>query len=661
MLGLRSTNCSRTVFRVAALSALLLAMAFPASAGSGKAARQALAPGDTAEVLRLSDRCFALRRTWPDSARMAGQAALRLARAIGYVRGEAQACNDLAILHIDRSDYPGADSLLRHALVLRTGLRDSAGIAAIHNKLGIILQEQYRLEEALEENRAALDIYERIGPPAHEATVLNNIANLQFNLRRLPLALGTHRRAAAIRERIGDGAGLAASHGNMANVELQLGDTAEAVALYGRAIAYFRQHDLKKELAVQLNNLAGVHLGQGLLSLAEQEYVEALGIRNALGDQKAMASSMVGLGGTRMRQGRYAGSATLLHRALALARVTGARPEELQALLDLARLHARQDHGDSSFTYQLRYTALKDSIFNENLNTRLAEAEARYADQKKEQQLQAQRADLAAQRLSIAELHALNDRRMFWLAAAVGTIALVVVSALLLLQVQRRRATAARDAAIIRERDAGLRGVLHATETERKRIAGELHDGIAQQLTGLKFRLEEMAVRTRQDSPVEPAALEDALSIAEDAGQEVRAIAHALMPKALDTVGLAPALADMLRRALGGSGITHEFEHFGLEERLPDEVKTGVYRIAQELTQNTMKHAEAKAVNVQLLKNNGHLVMVYEDDGRGWGAGPGEDGMGLRSIRERAHALGAVLHLGNGAERGMMATLRVPL
>lgn len=630
-------------------------------AQEGDAAAIVALPDSPEKVLKLSDLCFAYRRTDPDSAALFGHTALELAKKLHFQKGEAQACNDLAILRMDRSDYPGADSLLRHALRIRTELNDSAGMAAIHNKLGNILQEQYRLEEALSEDLLALRIYERTGPPAHEASMLNNIAILQFNLRRLTTALETHRRAAEIRERIGDGPGLAASQGNMANVHVQLGDTAAAIALFTRAIAYFREHGLQQELAVQMNNLAGLNLAQGHWDLAAAQYQEALSIRTLLGDNKAIASSMVGLGGTWLRKKMYSDARRMLMAGLALGRRTGARPEQLQALQDLARLHAMENRADSSFAYQERYAALKDSIFNDDLNTRLAEAEARYENEKKEQQLQAQRADLAGKDLAMAELRATDQRRKFWTVTVSGVAALVVVSALLLLQVQRRRSASARDAAIIQEREAGLRGVLQATEDERRRIAGDLHDGIAQQLTGLKFRLESIAAGRLSGTVVDDDPVREALAIADDAASEVRSIAHALMPKALNDVGLAPALDDMLKRSLAGAGLAHQLDHYGLDQRLPREVETGVYRIAQELAQNTMKHAQAKSVAVQLLKNNGHLVMVYEDDGRGLLDKTGGEGIGLSNIRERAHALRGIFRIEDGAEKGIVATLRIPL
>lgn len=633
---------------------LLVCAALAPAAGAQTPAEVLAMPDDTAKVLALSDLCFAYRRTDADSAASFGHAALQLAQRLHFRKGQAQALNDLAILDIDRSRYAQAESLLGRSLALRTRLADSAGMAAIHNKLGIIHQARFRLEDALEEDLKALAIYERTGPPAHEATLLNNIAILQFNLKRLPEALATHRRAAAIRERIGDGPGLAASRGNMANVEAQLGDTATAAGHYREAIGFFRAKGLEAELAVQLHNLAGIEMAQGKLEQAARDYGEALALRTAAGDRKGTASSLVGLGGTRLRQGRTREARTLLANALHISREVGARSEEMQALLDLARLHARLNPGDSAFSYFQQYSTLKDSVFNAELGRQLAEAETRFETEKKERRIQ-------AQRLQITELEAGNERRRFWLVLAIGMAALALMGALLLVQVRQRRARARHDAALIREREAGLQGVLQATDRERKRIAAELHDGIGQQLTGLKYRLEELAAPVSGAGQPRQEAAAEALAIATDAGREVRAIAHALMPQALEKVGLPAAAADMLQRSLGGAGITHELEHHGLEARLPPAVEVGVFRVMQELVQNTMKHAEARHVNLQLLKNREHLVFIYEDDGKGITGTPHGSGIGLHNIRERVRALHGTFSFANGEQCGVLATLRVPL
>lgn len=637
-----------------ALAGLALLTASRAQPDAPDPARVWDLPDDTVKVLQLSDLCFAYRRTDADSAAMFGHAALRLAQQLGFQRGEAQAYNDLAILHIDRSAFTSADSLLRHALALRRELGDSTGMAAVHNKLGIIFQARFMLEDALEENLQALQIYERTGPPAHEAILLNNIAILQFNLQRLPAALATHQRAAEIRRRIGDEEGLAASLGNMANVQAQLGDTVTAIANYQAAIAYFREHGLQNELAVQLNNLAGILMARERLEQAAAHYGEALTIRTAAGDRKGMASSLIGMGGTRLRQGRMAEARQHLLEGLALARTVDARSEQMQALLDLARLYAKRNEGDSSFFFHQHYVALKDSVFNADMSERLAQAETRFETEKKERRIQVQRAE-------IAELEQRNERRKLWLVTAVAGAALVLLAALLLVQVQRRRARALHDAAVIAEREAGLQGVLQATEGERKRIARELHDGVGQQLTGLKFRIEEMAGKLEQGQPLSPGSVHDALRMTDDAGREVRGIAHAMMPRTLEELGLAAALEDLFKRALNGTGTTYALDLLGMEQRLPAAMEVGLYRIIQELVQNTLKHAEAGQVDVQLLRSRDHVVLHYEDDGKGFGTATGQEGIGLRNIRERVHAMGGRLDLHAGEHRGMRATVRIPV
>lgn len=620
--------------------------------------RALAAADDSSKVQALCDLCFAYRRIDADSAMVFGDRALQLARRISSRKGEAQALNDLSILYMDRSAYHTADSLLRQALAIRTALGDEAGIGAIHNKLGNSFQSRFMLEEALEENFKALAIYERIGPPAYEALVLNNIAILQFNLRRLEAALRTHERAAALRERIGDGPGLAASQGNMANVLLQLGDTMAAVGLYERAIVFFRGKELRAELAVQLHNLAGVRRGQGQLAVAERLFEEALRIRRALAEPKAVASSIIGLGGVLLQRGDVAGARPLLIEGLALSTALGVRSERMQALRDMAALHAEARRSDSTLWYYRQYTALRDSVFDDDLNARMAQLEARYETVRKEREIVEQRAELAEKDLAMAAMGEREERRKFWLAAALGTVAFVLLSGLLALQVQRRKARAARDAAIIAEREAGLSAMLQATDAERKRLASELHDGVGQRITGLKYRLEHLAHSGAVPDTEELGALQ---ALAEDAGRDVRGIAHSMMPRTLEQLGLAPAVAELVQRMFARTNVEPTFDHFGVDRRYPPETETGLFRIAQELLGNVARHAAATKLSAQLLQNKGHLVLIVEDDGRGFDPAAAAGGIGMRNIHDRVRVLAGRVDVVSAIGEGTTVTVRVPI
>jgi signal transduction histidine kinase len=102
------------------------------------------------------------------------------------------------------------------------------------------------------------------------------------------------------------------------------------------------------------------------------------------------------------------------------------------------------------------------------------------------------------------------------------------------------------------------------------------------------------------------------------------------------------------------------YEHHGFHERLSSDTEVGVYRIAQELVTNIIKHAQALTVNVQLLRNKDHLVLIVEDDGRGRHPDAGE-GIGLLGMGDRARALHGHLILDSAPGKGFVTTLRVPL
>lgn len=637
--------------------ALLLGAAFvavPVSAQPAptRATVEAM-PDDSAKVFLLSDQCFAYRRKNVDSALYFGERALQLARTLKFPKGEAQALNDLAIIYIDRSAYAEADTALRRALSIRRQLGDTAGVGAVHNKLGNLYQSQLRLEEALVENQQALALFTALGDRKKEALILSNIAVINFNMRQFDHALEYHQAAAEMHRTSGDSAGLATSQGNMANVLLSLGDTTRALDLFKQAGSYFKGRGLLREYAVQAHNEAGVRLAQGDAARAIALYSEALRIREEGGDRKAMASTRTGLADAFLFQGRTNEARKIALEALTLATEVGATNEMMQANKLMARIHARTGRADSTLIYHERYAALRDSVFSTDTGKRIADLQARIGLQQKEHELQRQRATLSEQNLEIAELGRKAERRNFLLALAFGGIGAVVLGGLVVLQAQRRKAAALRDAAVIAEREQGLKTLVRQTDEERKRIASELHDGVGQLLTGLKYRIESIADPDGR--------LSDTLALADEAGREVRDIAHRMMPRSLEGSGLVPALADMLEKALNAPGMRKTFEHHGLEQRLAPDVETGIYRIAQELVNNIIKHAKASMVDVQLLRNKDVVVLIVEDDGIGIDAGRSETGLGLRNLRDRARVLNGSIELVNNNGKGTCATLRVPV
>lgn len=209
------------------------------------------------------------------------------------------------------------------------------------------------------------------------------------------------------------------------------------------------------------------------------------------------------------------------------------------------------------------------------------------------------------------------------------------------------------------------RRLLESQEAERKRLAGELHDGLGQDLLLIKNR----AVLAREAPDAGRHAVAEVEKIAEAATRaidSVRAMAHVLRPYELDRLGLAGAIESMNDRVAGTTGLVFHSRLEDPDSRLTGEQRTMIYRILQEGLNNIVKHAGATEVFLELHVEDHHLTLRLQDDGRGFapieeGAEQTGDGQGLAGIRERARLLGADLRIQSAPGMGTVLTLNLPL
>jgi signal transduction histidine kinase len=221
---------------------------------------------------------------------------------------------------------------------------------------------------------------------------------------------------------------------------------------------------------------------------------------------------------------------------------------------------------------------------------------------------------------------------------------------------------AERDAAIIQEREEGIKAIFEATDHERKRIASDLHDGIGQQMSGLRLAFSRLGSEISVALPIYAAKVGELTEVLDGTCREVRHISHQMMPKSLSENGLISAIEDMLSKSLKFTGIEYQFEHQGIEERLPENLELSLYRVCQELINNVVKHSKASAVNIQLYRLRNHLVMLVEDNGKGMDEqARKQEGIGLKTLASRVNSINGELNFEPSPHAGTVATVRVPL
>lgn len=215
-----------------------------------------------------------------------------------------------------------------------------------------------------------------------------------------------------------------------------------------------------------------------------------------------------------------------------------------------------------------------------------------------------------------------------------------------------------------RHRELLLRRALAASDEERRRIAGSLHDGVVQDLAGLSYGLSATADRLARSGAAEPAAaLDDA---ARRTRQGIRAVRTALVdvyPPDLRRSGLGATLDD-LASSLGEHRVAARVE-VAPEARLDAEHELVVFRVAQEALRNVGKHAGAEHVDVVVARDGPSVVLTVRDDGHGFvaqpGAPAGQDGhLGLMLLRDLAAGVGGSFDVASAAGRGTTVRLEVP-
>jgi signal transduction histidine kinase len=207
---------------------------------------------------------------------------------------------------------------------------------------------------------------------------------------------------------------------------------------------------------------------------------------------------------------------------------------------------------------------------------------------------------------------------------------------------------------------------MSAREEEQRRIARDLHDGIGQSITSLLLGLRAAAeVPTFEEAR---ARLGELRGITASLLDEVRRLAQGLRPSVLDDLGLAAVLERYAADYTQAHGIVVDVYAPDLAlARLPAEVETALYRIAQETLTNVLKHAAAKAVSLVVRRESSGVHLTVEDDGRGFdhdalhqapGAGKG---LGLLDIRERAALLNGSVTLESRPGSGTTLHVCIPL
>jgi signal transduction histidine kinase len=305
------------------------------------------------------------------------------------------------------------------------------------------------------------------------------------------------------------------------------------------------------------------------------------------------------------------------------------------------------DFKNSSKYYRL-WAMAKDTVYKHSNSEAIAEMETRFETEKKEQQLALQRAELAEQKADLQRTYVI-------IAGLSLTLTLIgIIFILLRSRFKRERETFLREAQI--------QATIQSQESERRRFAQDLHDGMGQLISALRLTIHSIHRNSSLEERV--TIVTRAENLLNDMHREIRSIAFNLMPQTLVQNGIVPALKEMSGRVNDSGNIRVRVSSFDMPGRLSELQEVSIYRIIQEWINNVIKYAEASIIEVQLIGYEDEVTLVLEDDGKGFDVALLESsaGNGWKNMRSRVNLIRGSIDIDSRPGRkGTTVVIRVPM
>lgn len=596
----------------------------------------------------------------PDSATILIKMAIELGRQLPPGKTLAKSILQFGVLLRDQGEIDSAIACYGDALDIYRALGDSTGIAKVYNSYGIIYKIKGVYDSAAYFYLEAITIHENRG----EA---DRVTGPMINLGKVYLLLGDYENAreyllksieyATAYEKLGH---LVIAYTNLGMLEYEEKNFEQALEYYNLALPICDQiHDMASA-ANLLNNIGNIYFEQlADYQQAYQHYNKALSIHRELDRPYGMLVNLMNIAVIHEQWGNYTRALMINDSCLKLAVELGESGFRKQIYHNLFSVYYNQKNYEKALEYHILYQELNDSLFNLEKTEAIADLTLRYEKEKYLTRILNLENENLKQEVN---LRTRTNQRNTYLTAGSGLV--LVLGFLILFYRQKNQ----KDRIIASQRIQQLeeeknllaaRSIVEGQEEERKRIAKELHDGLGVLLSSAKMHFNTLKVSL----PENKSLIDKAAKILEQATGDVRRISHNMMPGLLTKYGFFEALLDLFEQLDDIKGLHAELVIEGSKSRLPETMEIMLYRIVQEMVNNTLKHANAKNILLKVQVLPVAINGVYIDDGKGFDPRNtlSNKSIGLTSIHSRIRYLGGEVYLKSSPGEGITYKFEVPL
>lgn len=440
------------------------------------------------------------------------------------------------------------------------------------------------------------------------------------------------------------------SYGNLATVYGLEGKNEQAVSYALLALESYSSINDQWGKAMSYSNLGELYFNMGDLTQAEHYNRLALAIqeKNEYAEQSV---SLVNLGRIFVRKSDPESAANYFKKALDLD------PQlDYKAMIHhgLYEYYEEQKDFEQALDHYQKFEQIQDSVAGLETIKDINRLQFKFETARKDKELIAQDLIIKNQENTILTNEAKSTRNLFLGLVALGALVFVLFYFRQRQQLNKKEIESLKVSQALTK----LEALIEGEENERQRLAQDLHDGINGDLSVIKYKL--TSIDRSKLSAEESKDHATAVSMLDHAIEQVRSISHDLAPPSLKEYNIVEAIGQYCLKVSSGSKIKIDFQHYGERMDLPVDKETALYRITQELLNNSIRHSNAKQILVQINFHENAIHVSVQDDGVGYNTEEKGDGIGLSNIRSRAQFLGADLNV-ESSDKGTLTTVDVTL
>ncbi|MBC7862271.1 MAG: tetratricopeptide repeat protein, partial [Bacteroidia bacterium] len=365
--------------------------------------------GDTEKVKLLNDLSWEFKSIGSyDTAMNFAKAAfisassVRIGTNSGWEKGIGKAMTNMANIYADKGDNDMAFEFYLKSLKSYEKTGDQKGMAGVYNNLGIVHADIGNYDKAIEFYFKALQIKETLGDKKGVANSYNNIGNIHANKNNYELAIEFYSKSLEIRNELGDKKGMAVPYSNIGAIYAKKGNYDKAIEFYSKSFSIRNELGDKKGMADLYLNIGAVHANKKEYEPAKDFYKKSLSLSKEIGYQEGVVVAYNNYGETYLEERKPAEAKKVLLEAAQVAKKIDASPELMRACFSLSECDSALGDFVSAYHYHKLFASLKDAITNNENNRLIAQMNAQYAGQKKDQAIELLNKDKENQRVIAA-------------------------------------------------------------------------------------------------------------------------------------------------------------------------------------------------------------------------------------------------------------------